>query len=82
MKQTPEDIKKMKAEEVARAAKRAEEKEEELDQSYEIDEAKEAEWRREAEEILGHIGLTMDDAVRILIHQIVLRRGIPFEVKK
>lgn len=48
----------------------------------EIDEAKEAEWRREAEEILGHIGLTMDDAVRILIHQIVLRRGIPFEVKK
>ena len=48
----------------------------------EIDEAKEAEWRREAEEILGYIGLTMDDAVRILIHQIVLRRGIPFEVKK
>lgn len=48
----------------------------------ELDEAKEAEWRREAEEILGHIGLTMDDAIRILIHQIVLKRGIPFEIKK
>lgn len=63
--------------------------EEQRDASYlkEIEESekeadKEKVWRDEAEEILGRIGLTLDEAITIFIHQVVLRNGIPFELKK
>ena len=35
----------------------------------------------EAKEILQHIGLKPSDVMNILIHQIVLRNGLPFDIK-
>ena len=41
----------------------------------------EPELKHDAEEILHEMGLSSADAVRILYHQICLRKGLPFEVK-
>ena len=55
-----------------------------LKEREEIEKGADAEriWWDEAEEILGKIGLTLDEAINIFIHQVVLRSGIPFEIKK
>ncbi len=40
-----------------------------------------AESKREAEEILARLGMTLNDAVRIFISQVVMTRGLPFQPK-
>ena len=37
--------------------------------------------KERAEKVLSQIGLSTTDAVTLLLHQIVLRRGLPFEVR-
>ena len=37
--------------------------------------------REKADLILGRLGLSTPDAIRIFLEQVVLRRGIPFEVR-
>lgn len=39
------------------------------------------ELKAEAESILNELGLTLPAAVRLCLTQIVLQRGLPFEVK-
>lgn len=34
-----------------------------------------------AEKVLAQLGISTTDAVTMLLHQIVLRRGLPFEVR-
>jgi DNA-damage-inducible protein J len=34
-----------------------------------------------AEKVLAQVGVSTTDAVTMLLHQIVLRRGLPFEVR-
>ena len=36
--------------------------------------------KAEAERILGELGLDVSDAIRVFYKQVVLRRGLPFEV--
>jgi len=40
----------------------------------------EPEIKAKAEEILSQLGMPMSNAVNLFLHQVVLRRGIPFEV--
>ena len=35
----------------------------------------------EAQALLGRFGLTMSDAIRLFLNQVVLEKGIPFQVK-
>lgn len=37
--------------------------------------------KEEADAILHHLGLNMTDAIRIFLAQIILKEGIPFDVK-
>ena len=37
--------------------------------------------KAKAEKILGKIGISMSDTISMLLHQIALQKGIPFEVK-
>ena len=37
--------------------------------------------KHNVEIILGHLGLTMSDAINALFSQIALRKGLPFEVE-
>ncbi len=39
-----------------------------------------AEKKKEAENILGEVGLTISGAFDIFLHQVCLQRGLPFEV--
>ena len=39
------------------------------------------ELKRKAERVLRHGGVTTTDAVTMLLHQIVLRNGVPFDVR-
>ncbi len=34
-----------------------------------------------AEKVLGKIGISMSDTISLLLHQIALQKGIPFELK-
>lgn len=36
--------------------------------------------KEQAEDILGQLGMPMSNAINLFLNQIVLRRGIPFEV--
>ena len=38
--------------------------------------------KQEAEEILNNLGMTTTEAINIYLKQIILRCGLPFEVKK
>lgn len=40
----------------------------------------EPELKEQAEQILDHLGISMSNAVGMFLRQLVLRRGIPFEV--
>jgi addiction module RelB/DinJ family antitoxin len=35
----------------------------------------------EAQSLLGRFGLTMSDAIRLFLHQVVIEKGLPFQVK-
>ncbi len=35
----------------------------------------------EAQALLERLGLTMSDAIRLFLHQVVLEKGLPFQVK-
>jgi DNA-damage-inducible protein J len=37
--------------------------------------------KERAERVLAQVGVSTTDAVTMLLHQIVLRRGLPFEVR-
>ena len=37
--------------------------------------------KERAEKVLTQVGISTTDAVTMLLHQIVLRRGLPFEVR-
>lgn len=37
--------------------------------------------KERAEKVLAQLGMSTTDAVTLLLHQIVLRRGLPFEVR-
>ncbi|GAB6081919.1 hypothetical protein JCM30471_08330 [Desulfuromonas carbonis] len=39
------------------------------------------ETKQEAQILLKRFGLSMSDAIRLFLHQVVLERGLPFEVK-
>ena len=39
-----------------------------------------SELKRESEEVLESLGLTTTEAIRIFLHQVRLRRGLPFPV--
>ena len=41
----------------------------------------EPELKQEAESILGELGVPMSNAITIFLKQIVIQRGIPFEIK-
>jgi len=41
----------------------------------------EPELKREVEAILAQLGITASDAIQILLRQIQLRRGLPFDVR-
>ena len=41
----------------------------------------EPELKKEAEEVISQVGLTMSQAMTLYLRQIVFRRGIPFELK-
>ena len=41
----------------------------------------EPELKKEAEEVISQVGLTMSQAMTLHLRQIVYRRGIPFELK-
>jgi len=38
--------------------------------------------KQDVEEILGDLGLTMSDAINVLLSQIKLNEGLPFEIKR
>ncbi len=40
----------------------------------------EPELKESAEDILGHLGIPMSNAIGIFLKQVVLHRGLPFEV--
>lgn len=40
-----------------------------------------AESKKQAEEILNKLGMTLNDAVRIFVSQVVMTRGLPFQPK-
>lgn len=40
-----------------------------------------AESKKQAEEILNRLGMSLNDAVRIFISQVVMARGLPFQPK-
>ena len=40
----------------------------------------EPELKEQAENVFRHLGITTSDAVNMLLSQVVLRRGLPFEV--
>ena len=40
-----------------------------------------AEIKREAKKILEHYGLSLSDAINIFLTQVVLEKGIPFQIK-
>ena len=37
--------------------------------------------KKEAQALLAHFGLNMSEAIRLFIHQVVLEKGLPFQVK-
>src|SRR6185503_20760865 len=37
--------------------------------------------KAKAEKVLGRVGITTTDAITMLLHQIVLRKGLPFEAR-
>lgn len=37
--------------------------------------------KAKAERVLRHVGVTTTDAVTMLLHQIVLQKGLPFDVR-
>ena len=37
--------------------------------------------KREAQALLERFGLTMSDAIRLFLHQVVIEKGLPFQVK-
>lgn len=37
--------------------------------------------KRESEEILGALGLTTTEAIRIFLHQVRLHKGLPFDLR-
>jgi DNA-damage-inducible protein J len=37
--------------------------------------------KNKAEKVLGSMGLTMSDAIRIFLHQVVIRKALPFPVQ-
>lgn len=41
----------------------------------------EADLKQQAEEILNDLGMTTSQALHIFVHQLVLHKGLPFEVK-
>lgn len=41
----------------------------------------EPELKEQAEDVLGQLGIPMSNAVGIFLRQVVLQRGIPFDVK-
>ena len=41
-----------------------------------------SELKAEVEAILADLGLTIEEAIKMFLHQVVLCGGIPFEIKK
>lgn len=41
----------------------------------------EPELKEQAEQVLSQLGIPMSNAVSMFLHQVVLQRGIPFEMK-
>ena len=37
--------------------------------------------KAKAEKVLRHVGVTTTDAINMLLHQIVLQKGLPFDVR-
>ncbi|MBA7589800.1 hypothetical protein ES708_31891 [subsurface metagenome] len=37
--------------------------------------------KRDSEQILGELGLTTTEAIRIFLHQVRLHRGLPFDLR-
>jgi DNA-damage-inducible protein J len=37
--------------------------------------------KAKAEKVLSHVGITTTDAITMLLHQIVLRKGLPFDAR-
>lgn len=37
--------------------------------------------KQEAQALLGRFGLSMSDAIRLFLHQVVLEKGFPFKIK-
>jgi DNA-damage-inducible protein J len=37
--------------------------------------------KEEASRLLGKMGLTMSDAIRLFLHRVIVDKGLPFEVK-
>jgi DNA-damage-inducible protein J len=37
--------------------------------------------KERAEKVLAHVGISTTDAVTMMLHQIVLRQGLPFDVR-
>ncbi len=37
--------------------------------------------KQEAQVLLNRFGLTMSDAIRLFLHQVVLEKGLPFDIK-
>jgi DNA-damage-inducible protein J len=37
--------------------------------------------KKEAEKVLGHLGMTPSEAINLFYHQVCLRRGLPFAVE-
>jgi addiction module RelB/DinJ family antitoxin len=37
--------------------------------------------KKEAQALLERLGLTMSDAIRLFLYQVVLEKGLPFEIK-
>lgn len=42
----------------------------------------EPELKDEAQAVLGRVGLNISDAIRLFLRQVVLARGLPFEVRE
>ncbi len=40
-----------------------------------------SETKQEAQILLKRFGLTMSDAIRLFLHQVVLEKGLPFDIK-
>lgn len=41
----------------------------------------EPEIKKQAEKVLGQLGISMSNAIGLFLRQVVLQRGIPFEMK-